>query len=1072
MDKIRHLTDYSNLPLSDNQQRLWIITQQNNSDPSYNLQLTYHLEGEINTDVFKRSIALLFERQHTVFSVFRQKDGVPYLSIVPRPVIVTDIDFTNNPKELAGSKIELFISEQSRTPFDLVNGPLYRLNLIKESDQSYFLSFTIHHLIFDGFSRRIFIQDLSRIYNNLINGGTDESEPPKFHSYDFAAQEKKTVSAERELKHVEYWREYLRECPTEIKFPYDFQRKRTPDGLGRKEFLHISKESSDVIRKLSQEADTSVFNVLLSILGILFNKFTGSNDVCIGVPVSNRRSYPSFQIFGFFVDTLPVRLRLEGDKTFREYLGYSSDVFNRTIQNALPFDKIVKSVNPERIPGLNPFFQVAFSWTNNFTIPLELGGVKGTRVTVPECVSSFDISFSMWENNDVIEGEIEYRTELIKHETIERLLYCFLSLVNNLVEHPDIQLGPLSMLTETEKEQITAFNNTSSDYPADKTVTAIFEEQVKLFPDKAAVVYKDKRLTYSELNKKSNQLARTLRNSGIKINDHVGLLVDKSTDMIVALIGILKAGGAYVPLDPEYPEQRKNFIIHDSGCKIIITEKKYSSGVRETEKLNLDSDETFNNDGSDVDKINKPSDLAYIIYTSGTTGIPKGTLISHNGVVRLVCKTNFYNFTPEDRVLQMASIVFDASVEEIFGALLNGSTLYIIDKETILNPEALGEIISKNNITTALIVSALFTQLADTHCEIFERLKTLMLGGDVLSAPHINKLRKLNPGLTVLNVYGPTENACISTAFTIDKDFEANIPIGKPVNNTKAYVFDKNMNYLPVGIIGELYVGGDGLSAGYLNREDLNKTSFIENPQVPGERIYKTGDLARWLHDGNLEFHGRIDNQVKIRGFRIELEEIESVLSEIDGIVEAVVKPVKIDALDVRLVAFLDVPADFTLDQGKLIESLRKKLPHYMIPSLFKMINGFPLTINGKIDRHALTTDLSEFREAEAKMESRELTYTEQRILKIWQDAIRTKSIGLDENFFDAGGNSLLSIMVVDRIEKEFKIKLDLRVFFDSPVIRNLAEYVDTIKDFRATPTQKVNSAKKGKEDKTVSGEI
>jgi amino acid adenylation domain-containing protein len=472
--------------------------------------------------------------------------------------------------------------------------------------------------------------------------------------------------------------------------------------------------------------------------------------------------------------------------------------------------------------------------------------------------------------------------------------------------------------------------------------------------------------------------------------------------------------------------------------------------------VSLDSLDFNKFEKTNIEGINGPTDLAYIIYTSGTTGIPKGSLIPHRGVVRLVKQSCYIEFTPEDRILLVAAIVFDASTEEIFGALLNGSTLYVADRATILDPHELGDLLAEKKITLTDIGAGLFMQIAESHPEIFSKLRILILGGDVLSASHVNKVRKINPELIVINAYGPTENSCNSTTYRIEKDFDSNIPIGKPICNSTAYIFDKYMNYQPIGLIGELYVGGDGLSKGYLNREDLNKKSFIDHPYFPGKRLYKTGDLARWLPDGNIEFFGRMDNQLKIRGFRIELEEIESVLLEIEGVKEAVVKPIKITPDDIRLVAFLNVAKDFSIDFKMADVLLRSKLPAYMLPYAYKTVDSFPITINGKIDRNALLIDLSELKNEDKETDFEELSPTQAKILGIWQDLIKIKAIGIDENFFDAGGTSFLAMRVVDRIEKEFHIILSLRSFFESPKIRSLAELTDA----KLNPTETTGGKK------------
>lgn len=1034
---------FTKLPLSSNQKRLWVIAQQNMSDPGYNMQLFYRIDGEINIEILRKSLELLFERHHTLFSVFKHENEVPYIKIDRREVRLELIDFSG--LDSSRDKIISHAGKLSRVPFDLEKGPLYRLHLLRENEKSYFICFIIHHIIFDGFSQTLFMDELCKIYRNLLDGVSESPEPLKLQSYHFALSEEEALTPENENNLRKFWKETLYGCPSETKIPHDFQVVDKNLKNGRREWFQIKAETSQNLRSLAKGANTTVFKTLLSVYGVFLNKITGEKDICIGIPVSNRYTEASRSVFGFFVNTIPVRFIIDEKSGFKEYLRDSVNVTGSAIRNSqLPFDKIVNELKPEKIPGVNPFFQVCFSWLKNYAQPLDLAGIKVSRITTSECVTPFNLTLYMWENGDFIEGEILYNCGVFKQETILRLRDNFLVLVDSLLRNPDYPLKSHSMITEGEKKMIEGFNDTYTDYPKDKTINQLFEEQVVLHPNKRAVVFKEKTLSYNELNEKSNQLARFLRNSGVKANEKVGLMLDKSVNMIVGIMGILKAGCAYVPLDPEYPALRKSFILLDSGCPIVVTQDKYLTDFEtEITKVSLDSPLLSEFEPSNPENISTSDDLAYVIYTSGTTGNPKGTLIPHRGVVRLVLNTNCISIRPEDRVLQAQSVVFDASTLEIFGALLNGATLFVVDKGTLLDSSELEDVLTKNRITVAAFSSSLFSQLVDSHSEIFSSLKYLQVGGDILSAPHANKVRKINPELRFVNAYGPTENSCISTYYDIERDFRSHIPIGKPVSNSTAYIFDKSLNYQPVGIIGELYVGGDGLSKGYLNRDDLNMVSFIDHPYYPGRRLYKTGDMARWLPDGNIEFHGRIDSQVKIRGFRIELKEIETVLAEMDGISEAVVKPVIVGANDTRLVAFLKVHVGITIDFRKVSDHIRSKMPSYMVPSAYKALTEFPLTINGKIDIKALNIDLSQTFEDEKKS-TKEFTPTQQRIAKIWHELIKTNNIGINDNFFDVGGSSFLAIWAVERIEKEFKIKLSLRVFFDSPKISSISQYVES----------------------------
>jgi tyrocidine synthetase-3 len=1040
--ELNHLTEKTNLPLSINQKRLWLISRLQPDIPSYILQVSYRLLGSVNIELFQKSLDILFQRHYIVFSIIKEINGEPYCDIVPSKVKISYIDNTGQPENEKGKLINELVSSDLSKPFNLGEGPLYRLYLVKNASDEYFFHLSIHHIIFDGWSIGVMVNDLSEIYNNLINGREAVLEELLFHQYDYAQWE---AGIKDNKESIAFWEENMRGCSPVLNFPYDFPRKEQSTGRGSFEKVHLSVALSEKLRQISKEENSSLFTTMVSVFGILMQKYSGEDDLNIGLPVAYRPHSKLEKIFGMFVNTVVVRLRYEKGVTFRDLIKKANEaVLNAISHQDLPFEKVVEIVRPNRILNTNPLFQVAFDWQNNMDVSIKLEGIKSEKITWKDRVSIFDLTLNLWENDDIIEGEIEYNVDILKPETVIRLKDHLLSLINNLVENLDVPVSSVSIISDEERRMIIAINETQTDYPKDKTIVQLFETQTSLYPEKPAVVFKENSLTYKQLNEKTNQLARILRKSGVRANTPVGIMVDKSVDMIVGIFGILKAGGAYVPMDTESPEQRKNFIIRDSGCKVILMQHKYNiEPIEGIVTLSLDSLSSYDDDKLNVEGINVPSDLAYIIYTSGTTGIPKGTLIPHRGMVRLVCNTNYISFTPDDRVLQTHSIVFDSSVAEIFGALLNGATLYIVDKETLIDPDALGDVLAKNNITILDLASALFTQIAESRTDIFHKLKHLMIGGDVVSAPRVNKLRKEYPELAISNCYGPTENSCNSVAYKIDRDFDYNIPIGKPISNSKAYIFDKDLNHQPIGIIGELYVGGDGLSLGYLNREELNRISFISNPHNPGERLYKTGDLARWLPDWNIEFRGRADNQLKIRGFRVELDEIESVISEIDGVIETVVKPVKIGEGDYRLVAFLNVQETFILETNEIVRQIKVKLPAYMVPSAFKYMHGFPMNSSGKIDRKALNIDSSEFEKRE-RTDLTVLSPTEKTIHKIWCEALKTDDIFLKEDFFEIGGNSLLAIKLINKIREEFGIRLTFRELIANSTIGQLSVFIDS----------------------------
>ncbi len=1066
-----HLTEMVNLPLTRNQRRLWLISKMNPDISSYIIPFTFKLSGTLNHNIFQQSLETLFNRHHILFSVIKEINGEPYCDIVRSKVDISFIDYSGLSEETKLDEIYKLIDVDSRKVFDLNKGPLFRLYLIMTAPEEYYFHLSIHHLVFDGWSWSVFVNDLSKIYNSLLRGIEIDLEEIEFQEYDYAHWEKISEGSEDEKKSMEFWEENLTGASPLLNFPYDFQRKENPSGRGSHESIRLSKNMSEKLKRISLAEGSSLFTTLFSVFGIQMHKYSGEDDLNIGLPVAYRPHSKLENIVGMFVNTIVVRLKYAKGLTFKNILRRTSEAtLNAITHQNLTFDKVVEIVNPKRSSNVNPLFQVAFAWQNHLAKPIKLDGIRSEGIEGTDRAAEFDITLGLWENDDVIEGTIEYNIDILKRETIIRLRDNFITLIENLLESSDSPVESVPMISDRERTMIDGFNNTRTDYPKDKTIIQLFEDQVNLYPLKTAVVFKDSSLTYSQLNEKANQLSRRLRDMGVEANIPVALLADKSLDLFVGIIGILKAGGCYTPLDSGYPLLRIGFILKDSGCKILLTQDKFMDMCLEgITKLNLSDPDIYTRELSNPTSINKSTDLAYILYTSGTTGIPKGTPIPQQGVVRLVRNTNYINITPEDCVLQAGAIVFDASTFEIWGALLNGGKLCVVDKDTLLNPGILGNVMAENNISIVLLTSSFFTQIAESHTHIFYKVKSLLVGGDILSATHINKVRKKNPQLTVINVYGPTENSCISTTYRIDRDFNNNIPIGKPISNSPAYILDNYLNNQPIGIVGELYVGGDGLSKGYLNREDLNKACFIDNPYKPGERLYKTGDRARWLHDGNIEFHGRIDNQLKIRGFRVELDEIESVISEIDEVIETVIKPVKIQEGDYKLIAFLNVPVTYNMDEDEIRMKVKERLPAYMVPSAYIFMNGFPKTINGKIDRKALSYNESEF-EIRERNENRGLSPTEKIVLNIWCDSLKAKDILSTDNFFNIGGNSLLAINVFSKIMSEFKLDLDLRIFFDSPCVKDLAETIDIT--LNKEMKKKSLSNKEASGSQIISGEI
>jgi len=1040
-----HNTSLTNLPLTSNQKRIWFISKMEPDVASYIISNTHKISGKLNIDVFQQSLEKLFERHFLFYSKIKNKDGEPYIEIIPGKTELPYFDFSNFTEEEKSKRMAEMLETDTKKAFDLEMGPLYRMYLIHTEADVYYFHISIHHIIFDGWSWSVFANDLSKIYDSLLTQQLISLPDLEFQEYDYAQWEKSYSGSVKEIQSIKFWEDNLKGCSSVINFPYDFPRKDGATGRGGLEKIRLSKELSGHLKQISKEAGVPLFTTMLSALGILLNKYSGEDDINIGMPVAYRPYSKLEKIIGMFVNTVVVRLKYEKGLTIRDAIQRSGiAALNAISHQDLLFENLVELVRPERLANTNPLFQVAFAWQSNLKTSLNLSGIKSEIISGGQRSATFDITVALWENEDCIEGEIEFNEDILQHETIARFQNHFRVILECLVSQIDKPVTKISLISPVEMEMIEKVNDTVTDYPGNKTIIEIFQRIAAKHPDKVALSFKGQSITYKELNERANQLGRSLREQGVKANVPVGIFADKSFEMIIGIIAVLKAGGCYTPIDPEYPQQRINFIIKDAGIKIILLQHKYLNfPFNEVIKTDLDPEYYYNQNRSDIELVNTPDDNAYILYTSGTTGTPKGTPIHHRGVIRLVINNNFITLNEEDRVLLSGAIVFDATVLELWGTLLNGGSLFIIDRETLLSEVAMEKEMAENEITSFFITSALFTHFVENRIAIFKTLKNVVVGGDVLSTTHANKLRAYNPAIKLINAYGPTENSCTSTFYNVDHDFSSRIPIGRPNGNSTVYIFDKNMNYLPVGIPGELYVGGDGLSKGYLNRPDLNVKCFIEHPHKQGERIYKTGDLVRWLPDWNIDFLGRVDNQIKIRGYRVEIEEIESVLSEIDGVIEAVVKPVKVEEGDYRLVAFLNISNDFNKDTTAVVAHLKSRLPAYMMPSSFKLMETFPKTINGKTDRKALNAEYNE-PEKDEHLDAETLPLIQKRVYDLWCKILKTRISSVIDSFFDVGGNSLLGLRLLNRLREEFGVKISFNELVVNSSISQLAEMVET----------------------------
>jgi tyrocidine synthetase-3 len=1038
-----HLTETTNLPLSLNQKRLWLISKLQPDIPSYIIPYTYKLFGPLNREIFQKSIDLLFQRHHILFSVIKEANGEPYCDIVPSKVDISFIDYSGLPENEKAGRINDIMNADSRKVFDLENGPLYRLYLIMTGSEEYYFRISIHHIIFDGWSWSVLAKDLNAIYNSLLSGNDIELEDIEFQQYDYALWEKRTEGSEREAGSIAFWKENLAGASPILNFPFDFQRKEETSGRGRCETIVLSEELSEELRVISKAENSSLFTTMLSAFGVQMQKYSGEDDINIGLPVAYRPHSKLENIFGMFVNTVVIRFQYETGYTFRDIIHSTNEAaLNAIAHQDLPFEKVVEIVNPERSTNANPLFQIAFAWQNNLDEPLKLEGIRSEKKTTEERTSIFDITMALWENGNHIEGEIEYNLDILKSDTMVRLRDNFIHLLQTLIKNPDQSISDINIVSETDKKLIDEFNNTEVEVP-DFLIQDYFELYCEKNPHKTAVISGTSSLTYQELDIQSNQLARYLISIGVAPGDTIVVCLERSVEMIVAVLGVMKAGGSYLPFDPVLPDDRLIYMFKDSGAEVLISQSALKDKYIQ---LNASSVVLIDNDRDNISNFsNEKPDLtigsesiAYLIYTSGSTGKPKGVKVHHRAVVNWI-----QSFSKEpganenDNLLAVATPSFDMSVAEILIALSNGATLIFPNLQEVRDGISMINIIEKYNVTIILATPSLWTVLLDNGWNGKKNLKGIC-GGEALT---LNLVRKILPIVKEFhNYYGPTETTMCSTGTRIT-DTDSLVTIGKPMDNTKIYILDKYNRMLPIGVAGEVAIGGAGVAKGYINRPELTAEKFIpfENNQI----IYKTGDLGRFLIDGNIELFGRIDNQVKLRGFRIELGEIESLLSLLPDVKEAVVKVHQFGDNDERLVAFLNVDDKFKMTKEEIIGSLSQHLPSYMIPSFFQTSDDFPRLPNGKTNKKALVLEIDESEVAQ-EIDFDTLTETQKKLIYIWGDILKTKSITPSGNFFDSGGNSLLAIRILNKIKEELGFTMSFKVFIAHPTIIQSGNYIDS----------------------------
>jgi amino acid adenylation domain-containing protein len=1036
----------SRTPLSFSQERLWFIDAMHGS-VQYHVPAVLRLKGIPNVAALEHALRSIIHRHEILRTIISADQEGTWQQTVAgdnwKLERITGADYVNDPAALQ-ARIATLINK----PFDLAGDYMLRAQLITLTKEEYILVLTMHHIAADGWSSAILINELMEGYSAFVEKRDAVYTPLDIQYADYAVWQRNYLTGAAMDQKIAHWKSKL-EGVTVAEIPADFERPATASTKGAFVVFNIDNALAVSLRQLAQQEEATLYMVLLTVFKVLLYRYSGQEDICVGGAVAGRMRTELEPLIGFFVNTLALRTDVSGNPSFSTLLQrVKNTLLDAYEYEDAPFEKVVEAVVKERDMNKNPLFQSIFVLQNVPAMPvLRIGDVVITEEPVIRNASLFDLTWIAEERPEGISIYLEYSTDLFKESTIRKMFSHYETLLAAIVKNPAQPVGLLEMLSRSEKEQLLSFNATNVPYPADKTITALFEEQVLLTPEATALLFGKEQLSYRQLQEQSGKLAWYLRSKGVKEGTMVPLCMERSVQLIVSILAILKAGGAYVPVDPAYPKDRIRYMLEDTQSELILTNSPQLPMLREevpsTELVCVDEMMELLTAAPIPTLVTStdPGSLAYIIYTSGSTGQPKGAMVTNRNVTSLARGGNFVELSAADVLLSTGSPSFDATTIEYWGMLLNGGQLVLCPEKNLLDNELLKQEIRDRGVTKMWFTASWFNQLVDDDIAIFKGLKALMVGGEKLSEEHIQKFQAAYPAIQIINGYGPTENTTFSLTWTITGVVSgSSIPIGRPLGNRTAYILSSERQLLPAGAAGELYVGGAGVSRGYLNQPALTAEKFITDPfsDIPEARLYRTGDLARWLPDGTVAYLGRIDDQVKIHGHRIEPGEIENVLLQYPDVKQAVVLMQTKSTGDKYLVAYI-VPQE-AFDKEALAAYLKSSLPAYMVPSQLVPLEKIPLTSNGKADKKALRALEGDSLDAAAYVAP--ANETEQQLLNIWERFLQRKQISATANFFELGGHSLLASRVVAAIRSTLGIELSITRFFQYPTIAKMAAYL------------------------------
>lgn len=1063
--------DDTPLPVSFSQQRMWLSDQLEPNSPAYNIPCSVRLTGTLNVQALRSGLNEIVRRHEVLRTTYETVDGQPIQIIAPSQVMpLPVIDLGAVPEIEREQEADRMVMEEAQRPFDLARGPLLRIALPRLAADEHILLLTMQHIISDDWSIGAFIQEIATLYEAFSTGKPSPLAELPIQYADYAYWQRQWLRGEVLRSQVSYWKQQLAGAPPFLELLADHPRRLVQTRRGAHEVLVIPEALTEALRTLSRQKGTTLFMTLIAALNILLYRYTNQEDILVGSPIANRNQVETHGLIGFFANTLVLRTDLSGNPTFRETLGRVRKVaLGAYSHQDVPFEMLVEELQQERDPSRSPIFQVMFSLHSNPVPVMTFSEVTMRPLIVGNATVNFDIGLSVEEEPKKLVATLDYNPDLFDKTTIARMLKHLHRILEASATNPDQPIARMPLITEAEARHLLVDCNDTDTNDESVCLHQLIEAQAERTPGAVAIVFGPDHLTFRDLNRRANQLAQYLRTIEVRPDDVVGVYMERSLEMVVALLGLLKADAAYMPLDPEYPKHRLHFLIEDAKASVLLTQARLANDLYDESArvICMDTDWPRISEESDQNQASgvTPDNMAYVIYTSGSTGQPKGVMICHVSICNtLRWRERTFSLTGADCILQNIAFAFDPSVWQIFGALMSGARLLMAQPGGHKDPAYLVREIAEQNVTIVDFSPPMLRAFLDEEgLERCVTLKQVFCGGEALSAELQNRFFDGLPA-KLYNVYGPTETAVDATSWSCTREGGRGfVPIGRPISNKQVYLLDSQLQPIPIGLPGELHIGGVGLARGYLNGPAFTAERFIPNPfaRRAGARLYKTGDLARYHSDGTIGFLGRIDNQTKIRGHRIERGEIEAVLADHASVKEVIVVDQE-DAVGQKCLIAYFVPYQATsatlqtqsdgLEEPlasdslasivpQLYDFLKERLPIYMVPSAFVEIGAIPLLPNGKIDRRALPAPESKGLESKSSYTTPR-SELEQTIVNIWKEVLPVETIGVTDNFFELGGHSILGVKVLHSVREALGVELEMRNIFESPTVAGLADAV------------------------------